>query len=202
MQRPKGKQTIEEFEESIKSRELVVWGRGGSKNRACYEVCCQYDVKYIVDSNDELCDQTIGKVRVYQPSKLYAEDASKIVILICSAEKYFREIVSELLEIADFTVFFWNVLTNEFLNGISSELYDNQDRITAVKRQLHDDCSRKILQEVVNRRICGMNTGYSDLKIQDHIQYLFQPALMSKKDGIILDLGGYIGDSVDRFVHF
>lgn len=202
MQLPKKKQTIAEFEESIKSRELIVWGRGGGKNNACQKVCDQYDVKYIVDSNDELCDQTIGRVRVYQPSKLYAEDPAKIVILICTAEKYFKEIVSELLEIADFTIFFWNVLTNDFLNSISGELYDNRERIEMVKRQLYDDCSKKIFQEVINRRICGMNTGYSDLKIQNDIQYLFQPALMSKRTGILLDLGGYIGDSVDRFVNF
>ncbi len=198
MQLPKKKQTIAEFEESIQVKELIVWGR----SKACVEVCNRYDVTYIIDRNDELCDQTVGRVKIYQPARLYAEDPAKIVILICTAEKYVREIVSALLEIGDFTIFFWNVLTNEFLNRISGELYDNRERIAKVKRQLYDDCSKRIFQEVVNRRICGINTGYSDLKIQNEIQYVFQPALMSKKDGIILDLGGYIGDSVERFVNF
>lgn len=197
MQLPSYKQNIGEFENCIKEKDLIIWGC----SKAAKEVCCQYKVKYIVDSNDELCDKIVENVKTYQPYKLYAENVENIVILICAAEKYHKEIISEILEIGNFTVFFWNVLSNQFLNKISNELYDNLNKLEEVKSWLEDDLSKKIFQEVVNRRICGLNTGYGDLKVYNEIQYLYMPALMSKKDGIILDLGGYVGDSVDRFVN-
>lgn len=197
MRLPKNKQTISEFEEAIKSKELIVWG----KSKACTDICNKYHVKYIVDSNDELCDLTVGHAKVYLPYKLYSEEPEKIVVLICTAEKYYKEIIAELSEIGEFTIFFWNVLTNDFLNSISNELYDNIDRMTKIKSWLYDDYSKRIFQEVVHRRICGMNTGYADLKITNDIQYMYMPAINSKKEGAILDLGGYIGDSADRFVN-
>ncbi len=198
MKLPKNKQTIEEFEKSIQTKQLIIWGR----SKSAYEVCKRYDVKYIIDKNDELCDVVIGDVKVYLPCKLYSETSDKVVILICTSGKYSKEIFAEISEIGDFTVFFWNVLSNDFLNNISNELYNNLSEIELVKQWLYDDLSKKVFQEVVNRRICGVSAGYSDLKVQNDIQYLYTPALMSKTEGIILDVGGYIGDSVDRFVNF
>lgn len=198
MRLPKNKQTIEELERNIQSKKLIIWGY----SKAAQEVCGRYPVEYIVDRNDELCDAAVGDVRIYLPCKLYSESPDKTVILICTAEKHYRETLAALLEIGDFTVFFWNVLSNDFLGRVSNELYDSLSEIELVKSWFYDDLSKKILQEVVCRRICGVNTGYSDLKVQNEIQYLFMPALMSKREGIILDGGGYIGDSVDRFVNF
>lgn len=198
MQLPRYKQDMNEFENCIKDKDLIIWGC----SNAAKELCNQYNAKYIVDRNDELCDMVVGTVKIYQPCKLYTENVDNTVILICTREMYYKEIVAEILEIGNFTVFFWNALINPLVNVVSNELFDNLDKLEKVKDWLEDDLSKKIFQEVVNRRICGFYTGYGDLKAYNEIQYLYMPALMSKKEGIILDLGGYIGDSVDRFVNY
>lgn len=196
MRRPKHKQTFEEFEKVIQDKKLIIWGRGTN----CQEVCAKYDVAYIIDQNDELCDGILDKVRTYLPEKLYSEKVSDVVILICTANKWYREIMIKLNEIDDFEVFFYNTIKSSFLSAFSVELYENINRIEWVKSRLYDDYSKKVYQEVVNRRMCGSMFGYDDLKVNNEIQYLFAPAIYSKTHGTILDVGGYIGDSVERFV--
>lgn len=197
MRKPKFKQNIEVFEKMLQDRELIIYGKG----KEAATICKKYKVKYIVDKNDEFCDITVGNVRVYSPDKLYSENPDNVIILVCAANKNAHEITDTLCGIDDFTIFYWNVLNNEFLNEISNELYDCDEQICNIKKRLYDDYSRKVLQEVVNRRIAGVCSGYDDLKVKGEIQYIFPPALFSKNKGALLDCGGYIGDSVDRFVN-
>lgn len=197
MRKPKFKQNIEVFEKMLQDRELIIYGKG----KETTAICEKYKVKYIVDKDDELCDITVGNVRVYSPDKLYSENSDNVIILICAANKNAYEITDTLSGIDDFAIFYWNVLNNEFKNEISNELYDCDEQIYNIKKRLYDDYSRKVLQEVVNRRIAGIYSGYDDLKVKGEIQYIFPPALFSKNEGALLDCGGYIGDSVDRFVN-
>lgn len=197
MRLPEYRQTMGEFERQIGEKDLVIWG----KNKACPELCARYGARYILDSNDELCDTKIGGIPVSLPEKIYGLEPSRTVVLLCMAESSYREALRVLDEAGHFTVFFWNVLQDAFLGEFSTALYDHMERIRGIQKVLWDDCSRKVLQEVVCRRICGLKRGYGDLKVRNEIQYIFPPALYSKREGVILDLGGYIGDSVDRFVN-
>lgn len=197
MRLPQYRQTIEEFERQIEKKDLIIWG----KNKSCSELCDKYPVKYILDRNDELCDTNVRGIPIFLPDKLYALEPSRTVVLLCMAESSYREVMRVLDEVGNFAVFFWNVLRDEFLGAISTALYDNMEKIKEVQKILWDDYSQKVLHEVVCRRICGLKSGYGDLKVRNEIQYIFPPALYSKRDGAIVDLGGYIGDSVDRFVN-
>lgn len=196
MKRPKFKQTVEMFEKTLQDRELILYGKG--KDAAA--ICKNYNVKYIVDRNDELCDVTVENIKIYSPDKLYSEDPDKVTILICTAEKYYYEVTDMLQRIDDYIIFYWNVLNNDFLNDISKDLYNSYDQIRSVEKRLWDDYSRKTLREVVTRRMAGIISGYDDLKVDNEIQYIFPPALFSK-NGALLDCGGYIGDTIDRFVN-
>lgn len=197
MRKPKFKQNAENFERLLHNRELIVYG----KSKDVKQVCENYKVKYIVDKNDELQDLTVGDIKIYSPDKLYSENPDKVVVLVCAAGKYSGEITDTIEKIDDFVVFYWNVLNNKFLNEFSCELYDAYERIHSLEGRLYDDYSRKVLRESVVRRIIGMNAGYADLKIANEIQYLFPPALFCKSEGAVLDCGGYIGDSIDRFIN-
>lgn len=197
MVKPKFKQSIEIFEKMLQDRELIIYG----KSKESTIICDKYRVKYIVDRDDELCDATVGNVKIYSPDKLYSEEPDKVIVLICTADKYIREVTNTILGIDNFIIFYWNVLNNEFLNEISNELYDGYARIQNIVQRLYDDRSRKILREVVIRRMAGIKSGYDDLKIENELQYLFPPALFSKNDGAVLDCGGYIGDTIDRFIN-
>lgn len=195
MRKPKYRQSVEVFEKMLREKELIVYG----KSRETAVVCRKYKVKYIVDKNDELCDIRVGNVRIYSPDKLYSESPEHVVILVCASDRYAYEITDAIYEIEDFAVFYWNVLKNTYLNEISNGLYDNYEQIHNAEAMLYDDYSRKVLREVVIRRMMGMKTGYDNLKVGNEIQYLFPPALYSKTRGAILDCGGYIGDTIDRF---
>lgn len=197
MKIPQNKQTIEALEESIREKEIVVYGMTNNAK----EVCKNYKVKYIVDRNDELCDVLVEGIRIYDISRLYGENPADIVLVICTSSDYYREILLNLSEIGDFTFFLWDVIKSPFRNKISCDLFDSLPRINKIITRLNDDYSKKVLFEIVSRRICGLKTGYLDLKVQDEIQYIFWPALMSKADGIILDVGGFNGDSVDRMIN-
>ena len=199
MRVPRHRQEWGEFERTIENKKLVIWGR----SRSCIEICRKYPVAYIVDNNDELCDIHVENREICLPDRLYSEDWNEVVVLICAPEKYYREISRSLDEIGIVDVFFLNAMENNFVNRISNELFDHMDSILKVKSWLYDDYSKKVLQEVVNRRICGISTGYSDLKMNHEIQYLFPLAIngMTIVGGCILDGGGYIGDSIDRFVN-
>lgn len=196
MRKPKFKQNMENFGELLCGRELIVYGKGKDVKK----VCTKYKVKYIVDKNDELRDVLVGDVKIYTPDKLYSENPDKVVILVCASGKYVGEITDTIEKIDDFSIFYWEVLTDKFMNEVSCELYGAYERIRSLEG-LYDDYSRKVLREIVVRRIIGMDYGYSDLKVANEIQYLFSPALFCKSEGAILDCGGYIGDSIDRFVN-
>lgn len=198
MKKVKYKQTINEFEKVIQDKELIIYGR----TRETEKICGTYNVKYIIDQDDELCDVIIKNKQIYTPDKLYSEDSSEIVVLVATSERYFLEITKKIEEIIDVPIFYWNVMNNAFLNNFSCELFDNYYRIREIEKRLYDDSSKRIYREVVNRRIAGIDTGYEDLKIANDIQYIFRPALYSKQEGAILDCGAYIGDTIDRFVNF
>lgn len=197
MRKPKFRQSVEVFEKMLQERELIIYG----KSKETARVCEKYKVKYIVDKNDELCDVTVAGVKIYLPDKLYSENPGEVVILICAADKYSYEITDIIQGIDDFPVFYWNVLNNVFLRDISNGLYDCYEQIHNIEKKLYDDYSRKVLREVVNRRMAGINSGYDDLKVENEIQYIFPPALFGKMGGALLDCGGYIGDTIDRFVN-
>ena len=174
----------------------MLWGR----TKTARELCRRYPVAYIVDKNDELCDLEEGDVCIFHPAKLYGENPMKTIVVICVQGAY-REITADLYGIGDFTIFYAEPLLNAFVGKVSAELWNAYGEIQRVKDSLADDMSKRILQECVVRRICGCQEGYGDLKIPGEIQYLYRPALLSKQEGAVLDLGGYIGDSVDRFVN-
>lgn len=82
-----------------------------------------------------------------------------------------------------------------------NELYNNYDKIRKMEAALYDDRSKKIYREVVRRRIIGATGEYNKLKTRIDPQYLYQDMYKNVSGNeIIVDCGGYIGDSVEKFV--
>lgn len=189
------KQDFTVLEKVMEDKKLIIWGY-----RKNYPFLDGVSIDYVVDRNDELCDRKgINGVTIYLPEILYSENVDEVVILIATPEKYYSEITKFLDNLSINNVFYMNVIENEFLKAISSELYDSMGKITEVCKLLNDALSMKIYKEVIHRRICGCVTGYSDLKVMGEVQYIFPPALFSKPGGVIIDCGGYTGDSIERF---
>ena len=191
------KQNFETLKEKVKNKKLIVWGY---KNE--YTCLRELPIYFIVDKNDELCEKKgMNGTLVYMPEILYSEDPDDVVVFVATPEKYYSDITVFLNNLSISNIFYMNAFENDFLNDISTELYDSMDETIKVCNLLNDSLSMKIYKEVINRRISGCVTGYSDLKVSDEIQYIFPPALFSKTEGAIIDCGGYIGDSIERFVN-
>ena len=198
MIKPIMKQTQENFEECLKGRELILYG----KSKVVCDLVKQYNVKYIVDQNDELWDTNVQGVDVCSPNRLYQENIESVIILVCVDGCHVYDITKTIQAIDHFIIFYWDVLQSPFLREISSNLFDYYERIRNIEIKLYDDYSKKVLREVVHRRMIGAKNSFNDLKVQNEVQYLFYSAIESKHEGAILDCGAYIGDTVDRFVHF
>ena len=95
MRKPRFRQSMEVFENMLREKELILYGK--SKETAV--VCKTYKVKYIVDQNDELCDITVGNVKIYSPDKLYCENPENVIILVCAADRHAYEITNAIYEI-------------------------------------------------------------------------------------------------------
>ena len=80
----------------------------------------------------------------------------------------------------------------------TEKLYSAIEKMEAA---LYDDRSKKIYREVVRRRIIGATGEYNKLKTRIDPQYLYQDMYKNVSGNeIIVDCGGYIGDSVEKFV--
>ncbi len=195
MQKPRQRQTMENFKTFLKDRKLILYGRG----KDVPELVKKYETAYIVDRNDELWDTFVEETEVCPPARLYRERTEDVVILV-TASRFAFNITRQIQEIDSFDIFYWNVLNNPFLNKISVQLFDHYERIREIEAKLYDDKSREILREVIHRRMIGCISEYEDLKSDREVQYLYPPALKDIPGGIILDCGGYTGDSAERFI--
>lgn len=192
------RQTYDELIRQSAGKKIVLWGR--SKGRVLKALDKFDNIKYIVDADCEKWGGAYEGYRVYSPSKLYGENADDIIVLVTAGPKQCYQITNEIKKIDRFSVFYFHVLEDEWFNTISNELYDNLDKIRKCICEMNDDLSKKILAEVVKRRIMGCNGEFSDLRVSGEAQYLCPAILGKNSEEIIVDCGAYIGDTAKRFV--
>jgi len=201
MLKPRYKQTDEQFQKAREGKTVVFYGRGAAIGEAIH----RYDKPegYIVDENSELWGASSFGMEICSPLRLYGETPATAVVLVTAGTRYARAITKHVREIGDFDIFYYPVLANEFLGDISMELFEHYAKIQAVERLLYDDKSRQVLREVIHRRMIGCSAEFGDLKVEGEPQYLFPPMYRECFDEeIILDCGGYIGDTAEKFIRF
>ncbi|MCC8025344.1 MAG: FkbM family methyltransferase [Clostridium sp.] len=163
------------------------------------------EVSYICDNDYELWgrETSIPGVEICSPLRLYSENPEDIIILVTAAADYVYEITRQIQEIDDFDIFYYHLLKNEFLQEISQDLFSDYDRIKSAGRLLSDYKSRQILQEIVHRRMIGCCEEFADLRVEGEQQYLFTPMFRKiNSQEIVIDCGGYTGDTIEKFVRF
>lgn len=193
------KQTKENLLNLSKNKKIVIWG---ADSKVVESVLEQYvNVVCIIDPDSERWGETLcGKLRVYAPVHLYALDPEQCVILITTSTNSYT-MTKVIKSVGDFEIFYYGAVADKFFNHFSNVLYENFERITKVSESLEDDYSKKIYRECVCRRIMGATFGYNDLKIREHQQYIYWPMFRDVSEGeIFIDCGGYVGDSVEKFV--
>lgn len=200
MVKPKHRQTLENFIEASRNKEVILFGRGKSVRDIVQKFS---KIKYICDNNYELWGMKVLGVEVCPPLRLYSENPDKVVILVTAGARYVYAVTNQIQQIDQFDIFYSNVIENEFLCEISTGLFDNYSKIKHVEQCLHDYKSKQILREIVHRRMIGSEAEYGDLMVDGEQQYLFPPMYKQINNlEIILDCGGYIGDTAEKFVYF
>lgn len=202
MLKPKFRQTMENFLRISQGRKIIFFGRGALAKDALEEL---KEVSYICDNDYELWGRETSNpgVEICSPLRLYSENPEDIIILVTAAADYVYEITRQIQEIDDFDIFYYHLLKNEFLQEISQDLFSDYDRIKSAGRLLSDYKSRQILREIVHRRMIGCCEEFADLRVEGEQQYLFTPMFRKiNSQEIVIDCGGYTGDTIEKFVRF
>lgn len=192
------RQTTENFLERTKDKKIVLWGAVETNVK---KVISLFDnLECIIDSDSERWELKCEGLTIYSPEHLYALNPDTHVILVTSRSANVFSITKAIKEVDNFDIFYLNVITDKFFCFFSKELYDNYERIQNVEKILYDDRSRKVYREVVRRRIIGATGEFNNLKTRTDPQYIFRHMYTIVDDEVIIDCGGYIGDSVEKFV--
>lgn len=194
------RQTTENFVLSSKGKKIVFWG---AVKKNVEKAMKDYGKpECIIDSDPEKWGTRCETIKVYPPEHLYSIDPSTHTILVTAGTDSVYSIAKMIRIVDEFDVFFYGVLSNKFFGFFSNQLFDNIDKIKNVESHLNDDISRKVFRECVCRRIMGGTGTYRELKVENNSQYIFWPMLNRIEDNgeVVIDCGGYTGDSVEKFV--
>lgn len=192
------RQDIEHFSAAAQNKKIVLWG---FYETAVLKALSQYtDIECIIDGDSETWGLSCGGVRIFPAEHLYALSPETHVVLYTGRPGGAYSATRAILAVDDFDIFYYNVISDKFFCFFSGELFDHLDRIRNVENMLSDDRSRKIYREVVYRRLMGATGEFNSLKTRDNPQYIFLPMFRDLSDEVIIDCGGYIGDSVEKFV--
>lgn len=191
-------QTIDNFREKSQNKKIVLWGAIESNVKKANSLFNNIDC--IIDTDSEHWGLRCDFLKIYSQEHLYALNPDTHVILVTSRSANVFSITKAIKEVDNFDIFYLSVITDKFFGFFSKELYNNYERIQNVEKMLYDDRSRKVYREVVRRRIIGATGEFNNLKTRTDPQYIFRHMYTIIDDEVIIDCGGYIGDSVEKFV--
>ena len=193
------KQTIENFNRMSENRKIVLVGL---VNENVKKAMSLFDnIECIIDGDTERCGLRYEGLPIYSYEHLYALSPDTHIILVTARTGGVYSVTNAVKEVDTFNIFYLNVIADKFFGFFSNELYNNYDKIRKMEAALYDDRSKKIYREVVRRRIIGATGEYNKLKTRIDPQYLYQDMYKNVSGNeIIVDCGGYIGDSVEKFV--
>lgn len=192
------RQTMEDFLIKKKNKKIVLWGAIESNVKKAAFLFG--DIDCIIDTDSERWGLKCDSLSIYSQEHLYAVTPETHVVLVTSKSANVYSITRTIKEVDNFDIFYLNVITDKFFCFFSNELYDNFEKIQKVEKMLYDDRSKKVYREVVRRRIIGATAEFNNLKTRTDPQYMFGNMYRTVCDEIIIDCGGYIGDSIEKFV--
>lgn len=179
-------------------KKIVLWGLN---EPLVLKAISQYTgIECIIDGDSEKWGLSCGGVKIYPAEHLYALSPETHVVLYTGKPGAAYSSTRAIQAVDDFEIYYYNVISDKFFSFFSDQLYDNLDRINNVEKMLADDRSKKVYREVVYRRLMGATGEFNSLKTRDNPQYIFLPMFKNLSDEVIIDCGGYIGDSVEKFV--
>lgn len=193
------------------SREVYIWGTG-LLGKFAYEQLKKFDYKVIafIDNNVSMVGSAIEDVSVISPEEVITE----AVIIICT--KFFTEIENQIAQNLNNPYLYYRVLPIlderfEEWGIVLSGIYDKLDRYRENYKQLFrycsDETSKEVLDSILNYRFTmdskWLKKAYEETYVRGRgIEYFDAEIITLQEDEVFVDCGGYIGDTVLKFVNF
>ena len=145
-----------------------------------------YNVICFIDNNPELSNTYISNVPVYSYSNFLKKNPNTIPILI-TAKHATLDIMKSLNDYSlkiPFDAWFYLKNKNEF---------------EKIKLSFIDEKSKTVLNGIVQTMLSGDEKYCS--KVAEKDQYFCLPNFFNKGNDVFVDLGAYVGDTVEKFIY-
>lgn len=183
--------TWENFKEKVEGNKLVLFGASSGCRHFFEKKENEYQVAYIVDNDSKKWGQQIYGKEIKNPNVLKEEDSKNIIVLIVSV--YIREIADQLESLGITNYYSWRFL-NTVIYKADTDQYAKE--FEKVKNLLADEESKKIYEEVIERRKNG-SKDYRSLCSENH--YFPEGIIEKEENEVFVDCGAYDGDSIIKF---
>lgn len=184
----------EMFYRDIESKKLYIWGAGQMGKEVIKRFSSVWAIAGFIDNNVSL-EEYMGYI-VFHPDNL-KEDLDKCCILISTIEP--GDIAKQIqkMGIRSYYSYFWLNLKKRVI-ALQTNL--NVKKIESVKTFLADERSRRVIDRIVEKRKQA-SLDYADIN-EDGDEYFGHDFFMYSEDEVLIDAGGYDGDTIEEFAAF
>lgn len=184
----------EMFLKDMEGRKLYIWGAGYKGKEVIEKHASKWDIVGFVDNDASL--KEFAGYTVYHPEDL-KEDGDTYCILISPVHP--EETAEQVHEmgIRRYYSYFW-MNRKEWALLLQKNM--DEEKIESVKAILADEKSRLTMDRIAEkRRSCALD--YTDIK-EIGSEYFGHDFFMYSEDEVLIDAGGYDGDTIEDFAAF
>lgn len=192
----------DEYFERLKEKIVICWG-SGSKGKQTSELLVEkgiYPVAFC-DNNLQLVGKYINGVPIYN-YEVIKEKYKKYCICITTTLNNAIEIYKTLQSQGETNEIYFIAnpfkVENKFLH--TSEIVKNYKEYESSYKALEDEKSRKIFVDFLNWKITGNQYLTYEETETDWLEFFDREIIPNKNDYCYLDVGGYTGDTIARFL--
>ena len=175
-----------EIEKIINEEGLSLFGAGEFGYRcARYLIDNNYKINCFIDNNINKQSKEIYGIKIVSKNDILSKN-SKVVLI--STTKYINEIINENKDNYKYIISFEKYFITKYFNSFIS-VYD----------YLYDDKSKEIFESLLYYKYNGYIEKLVNIFEKDHY-FAINEFLSDDKRQIFLDLGAYVGDTVEKFI--
>lgn len=191
--------TWEAFNEQAKNKKIYVWGCGVKGKEIALNVkkfgSC-WDIAAFIDSNSTI--KNFEGWSVLTPNQ--AKEIVKDDLILISTDK--PGLITQVLDeigIQNYYSYFW---LNSEMRDFCLQKNINEEKICSVKELLFDEYSKEVLDKIMEKRKHGL-LDYTDIQESaEDGEYFSHEFFSYSDDEVLIDGGGYDGDTIEEFASF
>lgn len=186
--------TWEMFYESLKCKKLYIWGAGQKGKEIVENFASKWTIEGFIDSNN-LLEECLGYT-VFHPKSFHEEPGRCCIMISTNRPGSIACQISQMGITDYYSYYYLNMKEKRYL--LQEDI--DQEKIEIVKSLLSDEKSRLLLDQIVEKRKRGF-LDYTDIK-EDGDEYFDHDFFSYHEDEVLVDGGGYDGDTIEEFASF